>query len=31
VADGAKIFSKHETGRFPDPGEIEGLLRRGTT
>jgi selenoprotein W-related protein len=25
--DGARIFSKHETGRFPEPGEIAGLLR----
>jgi len=30
VANGATIFSKHEVGRFPEPGEIEGLLRRGT-
>jgi predicted Rdx family selenoprotein len=27
VADGEKIFSKHATGRFPEPGEIERLLR----
>jgi hypothetical protein len=28
VANGAKIFSKHEAGRFPEPGEIEALLGR---
>ncbi|MCW5202604.1 Rdx family protein [Desulfobulbus sp. N2] len=26
-ADGKQVFSKHETGRFPDDGEIVGLLR----
>ncbi|MCI5220176.1 MAG: hypothetical protein D3914_13560 [Candidatus Electrothrix sp. LOE2] len=26
-ADGKQIFSKHETGRFPDDGEIVDLLR----
>ncbi|MCI5211873.1 MAG: hypothetical protein D3910_24540 [Candidatus Electrothrix sp. ATG2] len=26
-ADGKQIFSKHETGRFPDEGEIVDLLR----
>jgi len=30
VANGARIFSKHETGRFPEPGEIEGLIRGHT-
>ncbi|MCW5214851.1 Rdx family protein, partial [Desulfobulbus sp. US5] len=25
-ADGKQVFSKHETGRFPDNGEIVGLL-----
>jgi predicted Rdx family selenoprotein len=26
LADGAMVFSKHETGRFPEDGEIlEGL------
>lgn len=25
--DGQQIFSKHATGRFPDDGEIVGLLR----
>jgi len=24
--DGRLVFSKHETGRFPDPGEIVRLL-----
>ena len=27
-ADGELIFSKHALGRFPDPGEVVGLLRR---
>ena len=26
VAEGRAIFSKHELGRFPDDGEIAGLL-----
>lgn len=26
VVDGRKIFSKHEQGRFPEPGEIAGKL-----
>jgi hypothetical protein len=30
VANGAKIFSKHETGRFPEPGEIDGLIHGRT-
>jgi selenoprotein W-related protein len=29
VVDGKKIFSKHQTGRFPEPGEIVAMLRRG--
>lgn len=24
--DGKQIYSKHETGRFPDEGEIVGLI-----
>jgi len=24
--DGRLIFSKHQTGRFPEPGEIAGLV-----
>ena len=24
--DGELLFSKHETGRFPDPDEVEGVL-----
>lgn len=28
VADGRLIFSKQETGRFPEPGEIVAALRR---
>jgi selT/selW/selH-like putative selenoprotein len=27
VADGALVFSKHETGRFPEDGEILEALR----
>ncbi len=26
VADGRKVYSKHETGRFPEPGEVVALL-----
>jgi|TARA_B100000809_G_scaffold894_2_gene1084 selT/selW/selH-like putative selenoprotein len=26
VVDGRLIFSKHQTGRFPEPGEIAGLV-----
>ena len=26
VVDGKKIFSKHELGRFPEPGEIAGKI-----
>ncbi|MCI0548366.1 MAG: Rdx family protein [Candidatus Rokubacteria bacterium] len=25
-ADGDLIFSKYDSGRFPEPGEVEGLL-----
>jgi len=27
VVDGKLVFSKHETGRFPEPGEIAKMLR----
>ena len=27
LADGAMVFSKHETGRFPEDGEILESLR----
>ena len=27
-ADGKLIFSKHERGRFPDSGEVEGAIRK---
>jgi selenoprotein W-related protein len=30
VADGKKVFSKHETGRFPEPDEIVAMLREPT-
>ena len=26
VLDGATLFSKHETGRFPEPGEVLDLI-----
>ena len=26
VLDGRTLFSKHETGRFPEPGEVLGLI-----
>ena len=26
--DGKRVFSKHEKGRFPEPGEISDLLGR---
>jgi predicted Rdx family selenoprotein len=28
TVDGAVIFSKSRAGRFPDPGEVEGTIRR---
>jgi len=27
VVDGRTVFSKHETGRFPDPGEVVRLAQ----
>jgi selT/selW/selH-like putative selenoprotein len=27
VADGTRIYSKHETGRFPEPDEVISALR----
>jgi len=29
VADGELVFSKHETGRFPEHEEVLGALRDG--
>jgi len=26
--DGKRVFSKHDTARFPEPGEIVALLRK---
>jgi selT/selW/selH-like putative selenoprotein len=26
VVDGRQVFSKHESGRFPQPGEVASLL-----
>jgi hypothetical protein len=28
LSDGQLVFSKQETGRFPDDGEVLGLLER---
>jgi selenoprotein W-related protein len=28
TADGSMVFSKKEVGRFPEPGEIAGLLKQ---
>jgi selT/selW/selH-like putative selenoprotein len=28
LVDGDQVFSKHRVGRFPDPGEVEGIVRR---
>jgi len=27
VADGKTVYSKHEKGRFPDPGEVAKILK----
>jgi hypothetical protein len=27
VVDGKLVFSKHDSGRFPEPGEIVKMLR----
>ena len=26
IVDGKKVYSKFETGRFPEPGEVVGLI-----
>jgi hypothetical protein len=31
VADGALVYSKERMGRFPEPGEVLGLLRSGVS
>ena len=28
IVDGDQVFSKHKTGRFPEPGEVAGLIRQ---
>jgi len=28
--DGALVYSKHEEGRFPKPGEVVGLIGKRT-
>ncbi len=30
IADGRRVFSKHEKGRFPEPGEVASLLGGAT-
>lgn len=27
VRDGELVYSKYETGRFPEPGEVTGIIR----
>ncbi len=27
IADGKNIFSRHNTGRFPEPGEVPRLIK----
>jgi selT/selW/selH-like putative selenoprotein len=29
VVDGVRVFSKHESDRFPNPGEVTDLIRGG--
>jgi selT/selW/selH-like putative selenoprotein len=29
IADGRVVWNKHEAGRFPNPGEVVGLVREG--
>lgn len=31
VVDGKQVFSKHETGRFPEPGEVVKMLRKSAS
>lgn len=31
VVDGKLVFSKHETGRFPKPGEVVKILRKSAS
>jgi predicted Rdx family selenoprotein len=28
IADGKTIYSKDETGRFPDPGEVSSIMKK---
>ena len=28
IVDGDRVFSKHESGRFPEPGEVAGILKQ---
>jgi selT/selW/selH-like putative selenoprotein len=30
TVDGEVVYSKFRAGRFPDPGEVEGIIRRLT-
>jgi len=27
IVDGVKVFSKHEVGRFPEPGEVAAKIK----
>jgi len=28
IVDGVKVFSKHDLGRFPEPGEVVGKIKQ---
>ena len=28
IVDGVKVFSKHDLGRFPEPGEVVGEIKQ---
>lgn len=28
IVDEKRVFSKHNSGRFPDPGEVVGILKQ---
>ena len=28
IVDGDQVFSKYKTGRFPEPGEVSGLIKQ---
>ena len=31
IVDGDNVFSKHKTGRFPEPGEVAGIIKQKGT